>query len=76
MPYDSRSDLPSNVKGVLPPHAQDIYQSAFNSAWDQYEDPEDRNGDKSREEISHAVAWSAVKEQYEKGDDDQWHKKH
>ncbi|MCQ3829348.1 putative cation transport regulator ChaB [Microbulbifer elongatus] len=76
MPYDSRSELPDNVRSVLPPHAQDIYQSAFNSAWDQYADPDDRRGDKSREEVAHAVAWSAVREKYEKGDDDQWHKKH
>lgn len=76
MPYNHRTDLPDSVQNVLPKHAQDIYKEAFNSAWDQYKDPGDRRGDSSREETAHAVAWSAVKEQYEKGDDEQWHKKH
>ncbi|MDU6923877.1 putative cation transport regulator ChaB [Franconibacter helveticus] len=75
MPYDSRSDLPDNVTHVLPAHAQDIYKEAFNSAWDQYKDKEDRRGDDSREETAHKVAWAAVKKEYEKGDDDKWHKK-
>lgn len=32
MPYKTKSDLPENVKRVLPSHAQDIYKEAFNSA--------------------------------------------
>ena len=75
MPYKSKTDLPDNVKNVLPAHAQDIYKEAFNSAWDQYKDKEDRRGDDSREETAHKVAWAAVKQDYEKGDDDKWHKK-
>ncbi len=42
MPYKTKSDLPESVKHVLPSHAQDIYKEAFNSAWDQYKDKEDR----------------------------------
>lgn len=68
MPYDTLSDLPDNVKNTLPTHAQEIYKEAFNSAWDQYKDPEDRRGDADREEVAHRVAWSAVKEKYEKRD--------
>jgi cation transport regulator len=75
MPYDKRSDLPDNVRDNLPEHAQDIYKEAFNNAWDQYDDPEDRRGDAGREETAHKVAWSAVKNEYEKGDDDKWHRK-
>ena len=75
MPYDSRSDLPDSVRNVLPPHAQSIYKEAFNSAWEQYAKAEDRQGDSSREETAHAVAWSAVKEKYAKGDDEKWHPK-
>lgn len=75
MPYDNRDELPDNVKGVLPAHAQDIYKEAFNSAWDEYKDKQDRRGDDSREEVAHKVAWAAVKNQYEKGSDDKWHKK-
>ena len=66
MPYTSLSDLPNPVKDSLPKHAQEIYKEAYNSAWDQYKDSEDRRGDASREEVSHRVAWSAVKEKYEK----------
>ncbi|NZA27768.1 putative cation transport regulator ChaB [Luteimonas sp. SJ-92] len=75
MPYDSTRELPDAVRDNLPPHAQDIYKEAFNSAWEQYADPDERRGDASREETAHRVAWSAVKEKYEKGDDDKWHPK-
>lgn len=75
MPYERRSDLPESVREHLPDHAQDIYKEAFNSAWDQYKDPEDRRGDAGREETAHKVAWAAVKEQYEKGGDGDWHRK-
>jgi len=75
MPYNNRSALPDSVRHVLPAHAQDIYLEAFYSAWDQYKESEDRRGDDSREEVAHKVAWAAVKHQYQKGDDDKWHKK-
>lgn len=72
MPYDKKSDLPDSVRDNLPSHAQEIYMEAFNSAWKQYEDPEDRRGDSSREETAHQVAWSAVKRSYEKNDNGKW----
>lgn len=75
MPYKSRSALPDSVKHVLPAHAQDIYLAAFNSAWDEYENKNDRQGDSTRKEVSHKVAWAAVKHGYEKGSDSKWHKK-
>lgn len=75
MPYKSTSDLPDSVRDNLPGHAQDIFKEAFNSAWDEYADPDKRHGDESREEVSFKVAWSAVKNEYEKGDDDKWHAK-
>lgn len=71
MPYDSKSELPDNVRDNLPPHAQEIYRKAFNSAWDEYKDPEDRQGDASREETAHKVAWAAVKQEYHK-EGDEW----
>jgi cation transport regulator len=66
MPYDKLSELPDSVRDNLPKHAQEIYRAAYNSAWDQYKSAEDRRGDASREETAHRVAWSAVKEKYEK----------
>jgi cation transport regulator len=68
MPYQSRMDLPDSVKNVLPLHAQEIYMEAFNSAWDQYDEPDERRGNSSREETAHRVAWAAVKNKYEKNE--------
>jgi cation transport regulator len=75
MPYERRSDLPEQVRGSLPAHAQDIYLAAYNSAWDQYADPDERRGDASREETAHKVAWVAVKQEYEKDDSGDWVRK-
>jgi cation transport regulator len=75
MPYQSTGELPDSVKNVLPKHAQEIYKEAFNSAWDEYKDPSERRDDSSQEEVAHRVAWSAVKQKYEKDDDDKWHEK-
>ena len=69
MPYDNISDLPESVREHLPKHAQEIYLEAYNSAWDEYASPEKRRGDASQEETAHKVAWSAVKQKYEKRGD-------
>ena len=52
MPYKSISDLPDSVRDNVPKHAQEIYKEAFNSAWDEYADKDDRRGDASREETA------------------------
>ena len=75
MVYSKLSDLPDSVKDNLPKHAQEIYQAAFNSAWDEYAKAADRRGDDSREETAHKVAWSAVKQKYKKDDDGRWQQK-
>ncbi len=75
MPYESNDELPDQVKDNLPKHAQEIYKEAYNNAWDEYKDPKDRQGDASREEVSHKVAWAAVKNKYEKNDNGDWVKK-
>lgn len=72
MPYATKADLPENVRNVLPEGAQDIYKEAYNSAYEQYKDPEDRKGDADQEEVAHRVAWSAVKNKYEKSDSGDW----
>lgn len=74
MLYDSNKDLPDSVRNVLPSHAQDIYLSAFNNAWEEYKSPYDRHGDDSGEEVSHKVAWAAVKKKYYKVQD-RWEEK-
>lgn len=76
MPYKNIEELPDSVKDNLPKHAKGIYLAAFNNAWDQYSDPEERRGDASREETAHKVAWAAVKNEYEKDEKTgKWKKK-
>jgi cation transport regulator len=60
MPYQTNSDLPSGVRGHLPPHAQDIYREAFNNAYVAHRD------DPRRDEASRRIAWAAVKRSYVK----------
>lgn len=62
MPY-AKDNLPDAVKR-LPPHAQEIWLSAFNSAYEQY------HGD---EEKCNATAWAAVKTKYKQDDSGEWH---
>lgn len=66
MPYKFKSDLPEKVKNALPEHAQEIYMEVYNSACDQYDEPEEGHRDSSREEIARRLAWAAVKNKYEK----------
>lgn len=75
MPYKAISDLPGSVRDHVPKHAQEIYKEAYNSAWDEYADKDERRGDESREEAAHKVAWAAVKRKYRKGDDGDWYAK-
>jgi cation transport regulator len=75
MPYQSLSALPESIRKNLPRHAQEIYLAAFNNAWEEYRDPEDRRGKAAREEVAHRVAWAAVKQQYEKTGDIWRHRK-
>jgi len=66
MPYDKIKELPEAVRNSLPRHAQEIYQSAYNNARDQYSD------NKDKEETAHRVAWSAVKQEYKKNNEGDW----
>lgn len=61
MPYETIEDLPPAVRG-LPRHAQEIFRSAFNAAWQSYAD----RGPGEQEEVAFRVAWAAVKKRYRK----------
>ncbi|RUR74433.1 ChaB family protein [Chlorogloeopsis fritschii PCC 9212] len=65
MPYQNIDELPDSVKEHLPKHAQEIFIAAFNNAEKEY----------NSEESAFRVAWSAVKRDYEKGEDGKWRKK-
>ena len=67
MPYKELTDLPESVRNSLPKHAQEIYQAAYNNAWEEY---------RHNEERAHRVAWAAVKKSYKKNaKNGQWTKK-
>lgn len=66
MPYNKLAELPKGVNNVLPYHAQEIYQAAFNNAWKEYRDKSKRRTNDNLETIAHEVAWSAVKKKYYK----------
>jgi cation transport regulator len=67
MPYTDVNDLPKSVRGHLPIHAQEIYQAAYNNAWEEYGQDEER---------AHRVAWAAVKKKYKKDESNgQWEAK-
>jgi len=51
----------------MPVGAQHIYQSAFNSAYEQYKDRGDQ-----REPLSHGTAWAAVKTKYKQDNEGNW----
>jgi cation transport regulator len=68
LPYNTNADLPARVRNVLPVHAQDIFRTAFNNAWEEYADPAKRRRGGNLEEVANRVAWSAVKMKYEKAD--------
>lgn len=57
MPYKSKSDLPESVRDALPAHAEEIYQAAYNNAYEEYGHDEAR---------AHRVAWGAVEKKYHK----------
>ncbi len=57
MPYKEVADLPKSVRDNLPKHAQEIYQAAYNNAWEAY---------RHNEERAHRIAWAAVKKSYKK----------
>lgn len=61
MPYRAISELPRAVRR-LPPHGQEIFRAAFNSAWQSYAG----QIAEEREEIAFRVAWAAVKKRYRK----------
>lgn len=63
IPYKTNADLPDGVKDNLPSEAQTVYRNVFNE-----------NEDKG-ESSAAKIAWTAVKNGWEKGEDGKWHRK-
>jgi cation transport regulator len=64
MPYQRLDEVPPAVRS-LPRHAQEIFRSAFNAAWQSYAE----RAPQVQEEIAFRVAWAAVKKRYRKVED-------
>ena len=79
MQYKSANELPRRVRGNLPDGAQEIYVNTYNSASEEYRNPEKRRGIRPLEETAAKVmwsalnAWSAVKKEYDKLPDGTWY---
>jgi cation transport regulator len=70
MPYGSIDELPESIRSILPVEAQKIYRAVYNDA--------DSGSCKDREDkeaCCAAIAWSAVKKSFEKGEGGQWRRK-
>jgi cation transport regulator len=72
MAYKYISELPENVKKVLPKHAQEVYMKTFNDVWNKYSDAEKRLPGVSQEDASSKDAWDAVKHKYKRDQKGQW----
>jgi cation transport regulator len=75
MRYKKIDELPVSVRNSLSEPAQEIYKQAFNSAWEQSQDPDEEIDDSSREETAHRVAWAAVKQDNANSADDRWERR-
>ncbi|MGH1394173.1 MAG: ChaB family protein [Trichormus sp.] len=65
MTYETKDQLPEEIREQLPEHAQQIFVAAFNAA--------QRDG--MSEDGACNVAWNSVRNEYEQGSDRQWHRK-
>ena len=72
MPFSAIDELPVALQVSLPEEAQEIYCTAYNQAWDQYEDPNKRHGNGSREMAAHRKAWEAVQREFEQDVHGRW----
>lgn len=63
--YDSNTDLPDNVRDVLPDHAQTVYRRVFN----------DRMKAGAGEDSARRQAWTAVKNGWRKTESGEWVRK-
>jgi cation transport regulator len=56
MHYATNAELPEDVRHALPQHAQDLFRTTFNDAYERY-------GPGHEDRIRH-LAWMAVKRHY------------
>lgn len=65
MPYSSISELPANIKNILPTGAQTVYRNSFNAVYEETKD----------DGKAAAAGWAAVKKAgYVRGEDGNWSK--
>lgn len=66
MSYPSIASLPASVRADLPTEAQQLYRTAYNTAWQRYVDYADR------EPFCHRLARSEVRRNFAKDKDGAW----
>lgn len=77
MLYQHIDELPNNVRAYLPTDAREVYLKAFNCALQEYANKVTQWAEFERAEaVAHKVAWSAIKDRYEKNPESGfWYKK-
>ena len=66
MPFKTLTDLPGAITDNLPEHGQKIYMAAYNHAWKGFKGAVDSRGEAIRASTAHQIAWTAVKNIYQK----------
>lgn len=56
------TQIPEELREVLPAHAERIFDKAFAVAWKEYTSAKDGGPQGSREEVAYERAWSAVRQ--------------
>lgn len=69
MPYKNIDELPIGIQKILLVHTRQIFLAAYNTAWEEYQDPIKRRGSANLEEVVGKVAWAAVKKEFVKDPD-------
>jgi len=66
--YETKQQLPDDVRRELPEKAQEIFKAVYNSTWKKYEvsGETDKGDTDALQAAARHVAWLAVKEQYQK----------
>lgn len=65
------ANLPDKLKEELPPQALEIYRDAYKRTLEEYK----QWSTEERQSTAHRIAYAAVREDYEQGEDGKWRRK-
>lgn len=73
--YTDIKELPSTIREVLSPEAQERYLEIYNQTWEKY----NKSGtDIQSDRVAHSLAWDTVEKEYVQvrvGDQEQWYRR-